>query len=41
MSLSNKKATSFLGRSLGNVNEQLSKLLKQEECGIAMELGKL
>lgn len=41
MSLSNKKATSFLGRSLGNVDEHLSKLLQQEECGIAMELGKL
>lgn len=41
MSLSNKKATSFLGRSLGTVDEHLSKLLQQEECGIAMELGKL
>jgi dTDP-4-dehydrorhamnose reductase len=41
MSLSNKKATSFLGRSLGSVDEHLSKLLQQEECGISMELGKL
>ncbi len=41
MSLSNKKAVSFLGRSLGNVDEHLSRLLQQEECGIAMELGKL
>jgi dTDP-4-dehydrorhamnose reductase len=41
MSLSNKKATSFLGRSLGNVDEHLSKLLQQKEYGVAMELAKL
>lgn len=41
MSLSNQKASSFLGRGLGNVDEHLSTLLQQQKSGIAMELGKL
>jgi len=41
MSLSNKKAVSFLGRDLGTVDDHISILRQQEENGTAMELGKL
>ena len=38
MSLSNKKTSEFLGRKLGGVDEQIQRLRKLEEIGIAKEL---
>lgn len=41
MSLSNKKAVSFLGRDFGTINDHLSRLRQQEKSGMATELEKL
>jgi dTDP-4-dehydrorhamnose reductase len=41
MSLSNKKVCAFLGRDLGNVVDYLEELKRQEQVGLAQELGKL
>jgi dTDP-4-dehydrorhamnose reductase len=41
MSLSNRKACSKLGHSLGGVNRDLSRLLEQEKSGIINEIIKL
>jgi dTDP-4-dehydrorhamnose reductase len=41
MSLSNKKAVSFLGRDFGVTNDDLARLRQQEENGIKMELEKI
>lgn len=41
MSLSNKKAVGFLGRDFGTIDDHLARLCRQEENGMATELGKL
>lgn len=41
MSLSNKKTVSILGRDLGTIRDNLSRLRQQEKNGLAMELEKL
>lgn len=41
MSLSNQKACSMLGRTLGSVNEQIASLRQQEQNGLAQELHRL
>jgi dTDP-4-dehydrorhamnose reductase len=41
MSLSNKKAVSFLGRDFGAINDHLARLRQQEENGLKIELEKL
>ena len=41
MSLSNKKVVDFLGRELGTIDDHISRLRKQEENGMSMELEKL
>jgi hypothetical protein len=41
MSLTNKKAVSFLGRDFGAINDHLARLRQQEESGMKLELEKL
>jgi hypothetical protein len=41
MSLSNEKVSKLLDRNLGGVNEQLARLRRQEEDGLARELRQL
>jgi dTDP-4-dehydrorhamnose reductase len=41
MSLSNKKAVSFLGRELGTIEDYLSQLRQQEKDGMLKEFGSL
>jgi len=41
MSISNQKICHLLGRKLGSVGEQISRLHQQEKSGLAQELQKL